>query len=36
MTLIPTMKQRLANPADVVDLGAIAGSGHHARKAATS
>ncbi|MGF1593010.1 MAG: FAD binding domain-containing protein [Kiloniellaceae bacterium] len=25
MTLIPTMKQRLANPADVVDLGAIAG-----------
>src|SRR3546814_14915584 len=25
MTLIPTMKQRLASPSDIVDLGAIAG-----------
>src|SRR3972149_9717882 len=25
MTLIPTLKQRLANPSDVIDLGGIAG-----------
>src|SRR3546814_9898005 len=25
MTLIPTLKQRLASPSDIVDLGAIAG-----------
>ena len=31
-TLIPTLKQRLASPSDVVDLGSIAGLGGVSRE----